>query len=447
MDQEEKKTFNSQYWQFLWSSILIALSGCLGNVVDGIIVGNLIGEDGVSAINLTKPVVQFMFTLNMLLATGAGMLVGMELGKKNLPRVAYIYTLSMVSCLAVGLLMTVCGLTIPGTVAGWLCHNGQLFQPTYDYLTVMLLGAPAYMIMWALSTMAGVDGSPRLVSFAILADNAVNLGLDIVFIQWLGWGIEGSSSATIAGHLVGIAIMCRHFRYRKNHLHLSMGGNFQFPTLNSQLRGILSQGAPLAAASICLTLLMLSANSIVLGTMGRMGIFAFAVCMNLLQIYNLFVAGVCRTIQSFGSIRVGKGDGEAFREVLRKSFRFITIAMVITCLVVWIAPESITRFFGADEESFIAEGVRALRIFALSFIPFCYIYALMIVYKLYGYHKMALFISLALSLTVIPVLWLVSKFFPGLLWYSYLIAYVLEALLILFFHRMGHMKFELPVKG
>ena len=80
---EDKATFNHKYWQFLWSSILIALSGCLGNVVDAVIVGNLIGEDGVSAINLTKPVVQVMFTLNMLLATGAGMLVGIELGKKN----------------------------------------------------------------------------------------------------------------------------------------------------------------------------------------------------------------------------------------------------------------------------------------------------------------------------------------------------------------------------
>lgn len=38
----------------------------------------------------------------------------------------------------------------------------------------------------------------------------------------------------------------------------------------------------------------------------------------------------------------------------------------------------------------IAECNRALRIFALSFIPFCYIYVLMIVYKLYGQHRMAL---------------------------------------------------------
>ena len=72
-------SFNTEFNRFLWSSILIALSACLGNVVDSIIVGNLIGEDGVSAINLSKPITQFMFTISMLLSTGAGMLVGMEL--------------------------------------------------------------------------------------------------------------------------------------------------------------------------------------------------------------------------------------------------------------------------------------------------------------------------------------------------------------------------------
>ncbi len=441
MNQEERTAFNTQYWSFLWSSILIALSGCLGNVVDGIIVGNLIGEDGVSAINLTKPVVQFMFTLSMLLSTGAGMLVGMELGKKDTQRAAYIYTISMLSCLVVGLLMTACGALIPDVITRWLCNNEQLFQPTFDYLKVMLLGAPAYMIMWALSTMVGVDGSPRLVSIAILIDNAVNLSLDLVFIQWLGWGIEGSSAATIIGHLVGIAYMHGHFRYKDNHLRVVL--HVQGTRLFSQLKAIISQGAPLAVASICLTLLLLSANSIVLSSLGRTGIFAFAVCMNLLQIYNLFLAGVCRTIQSLGSIQVGKGDNEAFRLVLSKSFTFITVAMLLTCVLVWIDPEAVAMLFGCNEPDLIVVVNHALRIFALSFIPFCYIYALMIVYKLYGYHKMALFLSFALSLTVIPVLWLVSQFCPSLLWYSYLIAYLIEALLIVLFHRIGHIKFEL----
>jgi hypothetical protein len=70
----------------------------------------------------------------------------------------------------------------------------------------------------------------------------------------------------------------------------------------------------------------------------------------------------------------------------------------------------------------LAESNHALRVFALSFIPFCYIYVLMIIYKLYSYHKMALFISLALSLTVIPVLWAMSQWAPKAIWYSYLVA-------------------------
>ena len=53
MNTEEKKAFNIEFWRFLWASILIGLSACLGNVVDAMIVGNLIDEDSVSAINLS----------------------------------------------------------------------------------------------------------------------------------------------------------------------------------------------------------------------------------------------------------------------------------------------------------------------------------------------------------------------------------------------------------
>ena len=91
----------------------------------------------------------------------------------------------------------------------------------------------------------------------------------------------------------------------------------------------------------------------------------------------------------------------------------------------------------------LTQSRHALRVFALSFIPFCYIYVLMIVYKLYSHHHMALFISFALSLTVIPVLWVVSRWAPGWLWYSYLIAYLLEAVAILLLHRFTHVKFHL----
>ena len=450
MNMEDKATFNRKYWRFLWSSILIALSGCLGTVVDAIIVGHLIGEDGVSAINLTRPVVQVMFTLNMLLATGAGMLVGIELGKKNHQGVAYYFTLAMAACLAVGFIFTAGGIAIPDVVTGWLCTNEGIRPLTHDYLRVMMMGAPAYMVMWALTTMASVDGSPRLVSIAILIDNAVNLSLDIVFIKLLGWGIEGSSTATVIGHLVGIAIMGRHFHYKDNHLRLTLRpttqDDFSLADLRSSLGKIINQGAPLAVACGTLALLYIACNHAVSSVLGKVGLFALAVCMNLLMIYNLFLAGVERTIQGLGSIEVGRGDNEAFHLILRKSFRFITVSMLIICILVWIFPESIARGFGADSEATISETASALRTFALSLALWCYIDTLMVVYKLYNYHKMSLFISLIISLMVIPVLWIVAHFFPSLLWYSYLIAYIIELILIVIIHKAAHLKFELPAK-
>ena len=456
---------NKQFYNYLWAYVLVALSGCLGNVVDGIIVGNLISADGVSAINLSKPVTQFIFTLHLLINAGAGMLVGYALGQKDYDGARRHFSLALSLSVGLGLLLALFGgFLFPESVTRLLCTDEALFPLARDYMQVLLLGNPAFVLMWGLSTMVGVDGQPRLVSVAVVVDNVVNLLLDIVFIQWFDWGITGSSAATVVGHLVGIAILLTHwlrpsqlrFRFlrqakRQSRLLTSSTSEAAKPIswTNQAAKPIthfsliIKQGAPLALASISLTLLLLSANRIVLSTLGQTGIFAFAVCMNLLQVYNLFLSGTCQTLQSLGAIQVGRCDDDGLRLVLRKAFRFITLSMVLTCLVVWTVPEAIASLFGADTPAYLAETGRALRIFALSFVPFCYIYVLMIVYKLYGYHKMALFISLALSLTVIPVLWLVARIAPGLLWYSYLVAYALEGLLIFLFHRLAHVNLTL----
>ena len=432
---------HKQFYGYLWAYILVALSGCLGNVVDGIIVGNLISEDGVSAINLSTPIVQFIFTLHLLINAGAGMLVAYALGKKNIDDASHFFTRALTLSAGLGLLLTIIGgLLFPMQTAHLLCDNEHILPLAEKYMHVLLIGNPVFIVMWGLSTMVGVDGSPKLVSTAVIVDNVVNLILDIVFIKFFDWGITGSSAATVVGHLVGITILLSHWRKPENRrLKLQFSGG----SLLESWKRIISQGAPLAVASICLTLLLFSANKIVLSTTGRTGIFVFALCMNLLTVYNLFLSGTCQTLQSLGAIQVGKGDNDGVKAVIDKGLRFITIAMVVTCVLVWIYPQGIAELFGCDEPEMLAQSNHALRVFALSFIPFCYIYVLMIIYKLYGHHRMALFISFALSLTVIPVLWLMSKFATDAIWYSYLIAYIIEAAVIFFLHKKKNIEFQI----
>ena len=434
MNTFDKKELSSRFWRYLSSSILITLSGALGVIVDSIIVGNLIGSDGVSAINLNSTVIQLLMTISLIIASGGGMLAGYAIGRKDFDNARYIFTQSTLGSVIVGVIFAVIGIFFSNQLASILCQNDALYMMVHDYLRVVLFGAPAYMLMWGISTMIIVDGSPRLASVAIIIDNIANLILDVVFIKIFDMGIAGSSLATVVGHLIAVAIMMLHFRNKNRVLHLSLKGGKL-----SQWRDIISQGAPLAIASICLTLLLFTSNKMVLAAVGREGIFVFSVCMNLLQVYNFFLAGTCRSLQTLGAVLIGERNSDGIRFVFGKSFKFITIAMIITCVYVWIFPSSIATLFGADNADIIKECNYALRIFAISFVPFCYIYFIMIIFKLLSFNRMSLFISLILSLTVIPVISLMAHYAAEYIWYSYLIAYIIEIMAIVTVYKAGRM--------
>ena len=434
MNTFDKKELSSRFWRYLSSSILITLSGALGVIVDSIIVGNLIGSDGVSAINLNSTVIQLLMTISLIIASGGGMLAGYAIGRKDFDNARYIFTQSTLGSIIVGVIFAVIGIFFSNQLTSILCQNDALYTMVHDYLRVVLFGAPAYMLMWGISTMIIVDGSPRLASVAIIIDNIANLILDVVFIKIFDMGIAGSSLATVVGHLIAVAIMMLHFRNKNRVLHLSLKGGKL-----SQWRDIISQGAPLAIASICLTLLLFTSNKMVLAAVGREGIFVFSVCMNLLQVYNFFLAGTCRSLQTLGAVLIGERNSDGIRFVFGKSFKFITVAMIITCVYVWIFPSSIATLFGADNADIIKECNYALRIFAISFVPFCYIYFIMIIFKLLSFNRMSLFISLILSLTVIPVISLMAHYAAEYIWYSYLIAYIIEIMAIVAVYKAGRM--------
>jgi anti-sigma regulatory factor (Ser/Thr protein kinase) len=56
---------------------------------------------------------------------------------------------------------------------------------------------------------------------------------------------------------------------------------------------------------------------------------------------------------------------------------------------------------------------------------FSLIYLLMVNYKLLKHEALSNFLSFALSLTVIPVIWIIAKYFPAAIWWSNLVAYVI----------------------
>ena len=83
-----------------------------------------------------------------------------------------------------------------------------------EYLRVRALGAPALVgCVGALGSCRGL-GDVRTPLVATLASNALNVGLDALFIFVLGLGVPGAAAATVAGEWLGLAVLLRGLRDR-----------------------------------------------------------------------------------------------------------------------------------------------------------------------------------------------------------------------------------------
>ena len=413
------------YFRYLIAFVLTALSTMLGNILDGIIAGQLIGAEAVAAIGTSRPLTQGFYTLHLLVGAGGGMLVGLAIGKKRRDEANVIFRAVVCTMGVIAAVATIVGATMPQAVTRFFCTEAALQPLAEPYVFWMMVGAFAYFGMYLMQTYVAVDGEPALVTAAVVVDNVVNVLLSVVLIKYFDLGVAGAAIGTVVGHaLAAVLLLALHWgrKSEAEHLDVSVSRPLDFSTF----RRIVSQGAPLAIASMSLTALLFSANRIIMGALGKDGMFIYAVALNLLLVYNLFLAGSCQTLQSLGAIEKGKG-GPGFGEVVKFTYLLLTVSSTVVCVFAWICPGVIASVFGGGKRpELLAATNSALRVFAPSFILFCLIYVHMIVCKLKKKSGIALFISFALSLTVIPVLWAFARFAPAYIWWSYLVAYLVE---------------------
>lgn len=406
---------------YLGASILTALSSMLGNIVDSVIVSNMVGHNAMSAVSLARTLIQLYYTFYLLMGLGGSLLVAYALGKNDKAGANRTFTVVVGVLTAFSLIVTAVGTACPDKIVGLFCTNEEVYGYALDYFKPVLWGCIFYLGSYLFGTYTTIDGAPRLVSMAMIADNVCNLGCDLLLINGLGMGTAGSAIASNIGHLVGICVMGSHYLRGRSAFRLV---HVEPSSLHKSVAEIARSGAPFAVASICLTAYMYTANIVIQEHYGASGIYIFSVMLSLLTFYNFFLSGSCNTLQSLGALLVGMGDMVGLRLSVNAAFRFLTVSLIVCCGILWTIPGEICKLFGCPAE-LLGECCYAARIYAAAFVFFCLIYLLMVNYKLLRQEALSNFLSFALSLTVIPVIWLIALYAPGAIWWSNLIAYLI----------------------
>lgn len=429
----ERKSYltSKAFRMFLGASILTALSCMLGSVVDGVIVSHMVDYNAMSATSLSKPILQANYTFYQLIGLGASILVAKALGENDKQGVYGLFTLSILILGIFGLTETFIGIFCPDLIIDMVCKDAALHDYVSQYFIPMLIGTPTFLAVWFLGGFTAIDGCPRLVSVAMVVSNVMNLLLDVTLIKVFDMSVMGSSIATVFENIIAIAIMLSHYtkgtsQYRFASLTKSIGKSIALA------KDICSTGLPFAVSSVCMTIYLFYTQAIISTNIGTDGLFIFSVMLNIMIMFDMFITGACTTMQQLAALQIGLSDTYGHRMTVFSAFKFLNISLGISCVLMSVFPGIVAHMFDCPA-NMLSECCYAVRIYGFAFWMSSLLYLLMVNYKLLREDRLANFISLALNLSVIPVMWFNVTYFGELLLWSNLIAYILVFICVALF--------------
>ncbi|GAA3423296.1 MATE family efflux transporter [Streptosporangium nondiastaticum] len=112
----------------------------------------------------------------------------------------------------VGLVLVVAGELLAAPVAGLLSGDDRVAAAAVGWMRIALLGAPLILVTMAGNGwMRGVQDMRRPLRY-VLVGNGLSAVLCPVLVHGLGWGLDGSAVANVAGQLVSAGLFVRALR-------------------------------------------------------------------------------------------------------------------------------------------------------------------------------------------------------------------------------------------
>lgn len=420
MQKRNSYLIGKAFKNYLTASILTVAATQVANIVDGAIVGNLIGPEGLASVNLSKPLLQAFYATSCIYIASSTMLAGMAIGKGDKQKANKLFSFSIIASLLLSVVFVVGGIAFFDQLSELLCNSDNLRPMSNAFMLVTILSAVPQLLMYTFHQFVTVDGSPKLISRAVIVGNIVNICLDVIFIKYCGWGIAGAAWATFIMYIVCILMVLPHFR-KKGTLRFCLWhkGDIEWWRL-------LSLGLPFFLSTVLLSVQYVG-NNYVSGTyLGDGGLIAMAVCLQLFSLSMVILTGTLRTIQPVGSILKGLGDSRGMVFLVKRAYSFMGICLAIYAVAISLFPNQIAQFLGADNESSLPIIMSALPAYSLHIIMQALQYNLIPVYQFYGHKNLALFISIGQTLLPMFGFWALKG---G--WIGFFLGQVVVAIVIL----------------
>lgn len=419
-----------KFFSYLFPTIMMNVALSLGIIVDGIIVGNILGTEAFAAVNICAPIIFLFSAIYALIGVGGSTVVAHCKGRMDHQGANLSFTLALLGLLVVSISFGTIGFIFSAPISALLSGGSSLMPLVKDYFSVLVLGAPALITIPGMVYFIRTDSRPKLAANILIIANVVNLSCDLIFMGVFKMGISGAALATVTGYLVGALVSLSYFLSAKRNL------KFVRPAVSDFTRfgEILFTGVPSALTGATGFVKNLTINSILIATIGPIGVATFGVCLNMLSMSSIVIGGTAQTIIPVVGCTYGEKDYRGIEAIIKTAMMTVTSLCASLVVIFVLFPLQIAGLFGiAGDPQMMAEIQLAIRVFSLS-LPFFGINFLMICYyqtvSRRGFSSMiSIFENI---LIILPLILLLEAQFGEIgIWIAFVISEMLTLALVL----------------
>lgn len=420
MFERNYNIISAKYKKFLLPTVILSMAMYMSVIIDGIIVGNLIGPNALAAIALLIPITGLFSTIYWTFGIGGSVLSAIAKAERNEMKSRIYFSLSIISLLVIGLVIAILGFFYIGEISKVFSNSEVLLPFVIDYGRILFMGAPLLFIALGISYFMRAEDKPHLATAVLISSNFVNIIMDIVYIKFFNLGIGGAALATVTGYLVGMIFIVKYLISNDRETRFT---NI-FKSKIKNLKEIIFSGFPPASGQLFILLKTFFINIIILSTIGEAGTVAFAICFDCLIIASIPIIGVCQTMSPIVSVFYSEKDFSGVKFVMRKSFKIAIFSCILLTIFLILFPNIILDIFGVTGINNIIVGEEAIRIFSLSFIGTSITFLMLFYTQAIQKKLISFIISISQGLLIlVPSAYILSHLIGGLgIWISFLIA-------------------------
>lgn len=346
------------FWTYLLPSMFTMMLMAVYTFTDTYVVGQKLGAVALGAVGVCTPVLTISYAFGFLFGMGGCSRYAIALGQGRKEKANRIFSTAVFGTLGFGIFAAVILNIFAVPFAYFLGANEENFTYTMQYLRVMLVYIPGFMMDIVMMCFMKNDGHPNIAMIATVAGTAMNVILDFLYVFGFGWGMFGAAFATAMCSGIGCCINIAfayakkmNIRFRKSSVELAI-----IPMILKNGAGVLV----LESSSGIVTFVFIAQSQELFGSIGSA---VYTIIMNWSLICINLVMGVAQAAQPLLGLAYGRGEKQHVKDYLHYSVAGAVLLGVIFLALGYSITVPLVSVFASDNAEVVSLAAEGLRLY------------------------------------------------------------------------------------